>query len=465
MAQARPRAALGREQRAERVLVGGGRARRRRWPGRPPAPRRRRRHRRRARRRRPGRGRSRWPGGAPASASPSPRWSRPAGAARAPGGRATARSPSRRARRRPSCARPGCARGTPQRGAQDRLAARVAVPQDASGADRNAAQRGHPGRPGERAHVGTAGPEVVRRPGDGRDHRRALDATRAATWAPRRRPRSRRPDGRAATPRRAAARTPPRRCPGEAEVAGQRPGRRQRRARRQPPVADGLAQAVLHRGPAATGAGRGGEQEVEPRGGRRRRHGWDPTADRSNRSARDWTTRADRWRPSVVAMTTTTSSHVEPAGPAPTGPRLLLRRAFPAAYDAMLGLTEAVGSKGPLEPSLLELIKIRASQINGCAYCIDLHSHDARRAGETDVRMLLLDAWRETKAFTPARAGRPRPHRGRHAGDAGPRPRRRVGRGAGGAQRGGAGGRGVGGRRDQHLEPGEHRGPQPPAGA
>jgi AhpD family alkylhydroperoxidase len=100
-------------------------------------------------------------------------------------------------------------------------------------------------------------------------------------------------------------------------------------------------------------------------------------------------------------MTITSTPHVEPAGSAPSGPRLHLRSAFPAAYAAMSALSQAVNATGPLEPALLELVKIRASQINGCAFCLDMHTHDARQAGETDVRMHLLNAWRETAAFTP----------------------------------------------------------------
>ena len=53
-----------------------------------------------------------------------------------------------------------------------------------------------------------------------------------------------------------------------------------------------------------------------------------------------------------------------------------------------------------LEPSLLNLIDIRASQINGCAYCLDMHTKDARAAGETEQRIYSLDAWRETPFFT-----------------------------------------------------------------
>ena len=54
-----------------------------------------------------------------------------------------------------------------------------------------------------------------------------------------------------------------------------------------------------------------------------------------------------------------------------------------------------------LELSLLELVKIRASQINGCAYCIDLHTKDAQAAGESEQRICALSAWRETPFFTP----------------------------------------------------------------
>ncbi len=53
-----------------------------------------------------------------------------------------------------------------------------------------------------------------------------------------------------------------------------------------------------------------------------------------------------------------------------------------------------------LEQSLIELVKMRASQINGCAYCIDMHSKDARAAGETEQRLYGLSAWRETPFYT-----------------------------------------------------------------
>jgi AhpD family alkylhydroperoxidase len=53
-----------------------------------------------------------------------------------------------------------------------------------------------------------------------------------------------------------------------------------------------------------------------------------------------------------------------------------------------------------LEPGLLDLVRMRASQINGCAYCLDMHSKDARAAGETEQRLYALDAWRETPFYT-----------------------------------------------------------------
>ena len=66
---------------------------------------------------------------------------------------------------------------------------------------------------------------------------------------------------------------------------------------------------------------------------------------------------------------------------------------------AMLSLQHEVETTG-LEHSLLELVKIRVSQINGCAYCIDMHTKDARAAGETEQRIYALNAWRETPFFS-----------------------------------------------------------------
>jgi len=71
----------------------------------------------------------------------------------------------------------------------------------------------------------------------------------------------------------------------------------------------------------------------------------------------------------------------------------------PGAFRAMLGLEKYLHGCG-LETSLLHLIKMRASQINGCAYCLDMHSKDARAEGETEQRLYLLDAWREAPFYT-----------------------------------------------------------------
>lgn len=71
----------------------------------------------------------------------------------------------------------------------------------------------------------------------------------------------------------------------------------------------------------------------------------------------------------------------------------------PGGLRAMLALNAFVENCG-LEHSLLDLIKIRASQINGCAYCLDMHTIDARAAGETEQRIYVLDAWREAPFYS-----------------------------------------------------------------
>ena len=75
-------------------------------------------------------------------------------------------------------------------------------------------------------------------------------------------------------------------------------------------------------------------------------------------------------------------------------------KASPDAIKAMIALDAAVSKLG-LEPLLLDLVKLRASQINGCAFCVDMHSADARRKGETERRLYAVAAWRETPFFTP----------------------------------------------------------------
>ena len=80
--------------------------------------------------------------------------------------------------------------------------------------------------------------------------------------------------------------------------------------------------------------------------------------------------------------------------------RLNYQKASPDGLAAMLGLEQHARRSG-LEHSLLELVKTRVSQINGCAYCLDMHTKDARAAGETEQRLYLLPAWRETGLYTP----------------------------------------------------------------
>ena len=80
-------------------------------------------------------------------------------------------------------------------------------------------------------------------------------------------------------------------------------------------------------------------------------------------------------------------------------PRLNPYQAAPEAIQAMRALDAYVHSSG-LEPSLIELVKIRASQINGCAFCLHMHTRDARARGESEERLYLLDAWRESPLYT-----------------------------------------------------------------
>ena len=76
--------------------------------------------------------------------------------------------------------------------------------------------------------------------------------------------------------------------------------------------------------------------------------------------------------------------------------------AYKAAPDAMRAVqqVEAYIQRCGLEKSLIELVKMRASQINGCAYCLHVHSKDARHGGETEQRLYLLDAWHESSLYT-----------------------------------------------------------------
>jgi AhpD family alkylhydroperoxidase len=79
--------------------------------------------------------------------------------------------------------------------------------------------------------------------------------------------------------------------------------------------------------------------------------------------------------------------------------RMKVETAAPGVLQAMLALEKYLHDCG-LESSLLGLVRMRASQINGCAYCLDMHSKDARAAGETEQRLYLLSAWQEAPCYS-----------------------------------------------------------------
>jgi AhpD family alkylhydroperoxidase len=83
--------------------------------------------------------------------------------------------------------------------------------------------------------------------------------------------------------------------------------------------------------------------------------------------------------------------------------RIALGQRVPEIYKAMANLSaevEKAAANAGLDQKLLELVKTRASQINGCAFCLDMHTHDALALGESPRRLFVLDAWRETDFFT-----------------------------------------------------------------
>jgi AhpD family alkylhydroperoxidase len=94
-----------------------------------------------------------------------------------------------------------------------------------------------------------------------------------------------------------------------------------------------------------------------------------------------------RGRPALIRKETNMNRQVDP------------RKVAPDVFKAMLSLESAVKASG-LENNLLDLVKLRASQINGCAYCIDTHSKDLRANGESEERLYLLDAWREAPFYS-----------------------------------------------------------------
>ncbi len=106
-------------------------------------------------------------------------------------------------------------------------------------------------------------------------------------------------------------------------------------------------------------------------------------------------------------------------------PRMNFYQAAPDTIKALSALEAQVQASG-LEQSLIELVKTRASQINGCAFCINMHTEDARKHGETEQRLYLLNAWREAPVYTRPRARRAGMDRGGDADLGNPRAGRRL---------------------------------------
>lgn len=98
-------------------------------------------------------------------------------------------------------------------------------------------------------------------------------------------------------------------------------------------------------------------------------------------------------------MNTPSKSRTPGNQPVVRAVRLAVDKLAPAASSAMDEL-DACSRRSTIAPGLLELVRARASQLNGCAYCVDMHSRDARTAGETERRIYALPVWRETPFFT-----------------------------------------------------------------
>ncbi len=83
------------------------------------------------------------------------------------------------------------------------------------------------------------------------------------------------------------------------------------------------------------------------------------------------------------------------------GPRLEYASVAPQGLKGLLEIEKYIHASA-LDPTIFELVKMRASQLNGCAFCLDMHSKDARARGESEQRLYLLPAWRETGFYSPA---------------------------------------------------------------
>lgn len=98
-----------------------------------------------------------------------------------------------------------------------------------------------------------------------------------------------------------------------------------------------------------------------------------------------------------ATATQTTATTPQTTAPHAHAPRLNFAKAAPKAFKAVIGL-DAAAREG-LDPALVELIQIRASLLNGCAYCLHMHTSDARKAGEDEARLHMVGVWREARNF------------------------------------------------------------------
>ena len=218
---------------------------------------------------------------------------------------------------------------------------------------------------------------------------------------------------------------------GQSEVGGERSRRRQQRARREPAGADGVAQGAVI------------------------------SSSRASRAPGVMASRRSRCRSRELAHEVTLElNHAGGTlGASVEGmTRLEMHQVSPELYDAMMTLSTAAAKD--VDPTIGELIKIRASQINHCAFCLDMHTTDARKHGETEQRLALRRrVGRGGCALHRSRAGGARADRGDHRARQGSRPRRGLRQGRRGLHREGARPGDRHGRDHQRVEPDQRRDP------
>jgi AhpD family alkylhydroperoxidase len=168
------------------------------------------------------------------------------------------------------------------------------------------------------------------------------------------------------------------RAAGQADVMGKGPAGRQPRAWLQPATPDRLAQPGLQRR-SAPEPGVELDQQVKP---------WNRNGPRFLHQSGSYV-----WSIGRVAWPNEDWTREQPVKP-----RIDVKALTPTIYRRMVAFDDSTGQG--LEQSLQDLVKTRASQLNGCAYCLDMHTKDARAAGESEQRLYALSAWRETPFFS-----------------------------------------------------------------